>query len=426
MTHLGNYLFPEGLELGEVKVNATANLNELIPVYVIAYTRNPYDDGLTTQVPPSQGIIANGIPNGMFFWVGSVDMLRGMLQNINSAGFGDAILTIFSVPALAFIGFNDWTLNDITSGSVSYWLVSDFKANPINKSFTTRPSSIDSYTPRNKKLLTYPYLYLGFNPPSGSSKIYRYEDFTNGTPSFKLISEINQNPSVQFIPQNYRGASDGLQDSVILQGYPTIGWVTDYFNTWLAQNSEIINLQMEQEAYNYKVDAIQGGLSMASNMNSMLTGGDASSMASGMLGFVNNTIKLASLDKNHEFYVKNQMAQIEKQQLLPNSGKMSGSNATLLGYDLIDNSIFNRYSIKQEYAKRIDHYFDMYGYLINELKDIDISNRPVWNYVKTQGANLLGNIPQYDLQALKEMFDNGVTFWHDPTKFLDYSQNNRS
>lgn len=118
------------------------------------------------------------------------------------------------------------------------------------------------------------------------------------------------------------------------------------------------------------------------------------------------------------------MAQRERQSLLPNTGSVSGSNATMLGYDLIDNNIFTRYSIKRDAVERIDKYFDMYGYTINELKNINIITRSNWNYIKTQGANLLGDIPQFDLQAIKEMFDNGITFWHDPKTFLDYSQTN--
>ena len=148
-------------------------------------------------------------------------------------------------------------------------------------------------------------------------------------------------------------------------------------------------------------------------------------MASGFTGYIDKATDLMRLDKNHEFYVKNQMAQIEKQAMLPDNASLSSSNSTLLGYDKFDKNIFTRYSIKREFAEKLDKYFDLYGYTINELKSININTRPNWNYIKTQGANLLGNIPQYDLQTLKEMFDNGITFWHNPATFLDYSQNNR-
>ena len=308
-----------------------------------------------------------------------------------------------------------------------YWefLTRNFQETPTTKTLLARSNSLDGYTPRNKKLLTYPYIYLGFNPQNGTKKVFRYEDFVNSTPSFKIISEINPNPTVQFIPQNYRGANgDSLSDNVSLNGYPTISFKTDTFNTWLAQNSEIVSLQMQQENYNYQIDAIKGGMGMLGDMGKMLSG-DTGSMTSGFTGYIDKGIELMKLDKNHEFYVKNMMAQIEKQSMLPDNASLSSSNSTLLGYELFDKNIFTRYTIKRQFAERLDKYFDMYGYLINTLKVPTITGRPNWNYVKTQGANILGNIPQYDLQTIKEMFDNGITFWHNPETFLDYSQNNR-
>lgn len=425
----GNYLIPEGLEFGELKVQGTASFDDLKPVAIIAYSRDPNADGFTQQaVTSTQGVIANGIPNGMFYWIVSFEYLQGALHTINSAGHGDAIITVFTVPAFALIGFNGWSIQDILSG-VSWWFVSDYKANPVTKTLISTPSTLDGYSPRNQKLRTYPYLYLGYNPTNGSSKIFRYEDFTNGTPIFKIISEISQNPTICFIPQNYRGSSgDNLSDLVTLQGYPTLGWITDFFNIWLAQNSETIKLQMQQEKFNYNLEGIRAGANLLGNIAGAGMAGfnmDASGAANALVGTFNSSLDIAKLEKDHEFYVKNVMAQIEKQEMLPNNAQMGSSNATLLGYDLMDNNIFTRYSIKREFAERIDQFFDMYGYTVNELKNININSRPNWNYIKTQGANILGNIPQYDLQTIKEMFNNGITFWHNPATFLDYSQNNR-
>lgn len=66
----------------------------------------------------------------------------------------------------------------------------------------------------------------------------------------------------------------------------------------------------------------------------------------------------------------------------------------------------------------------MYGYKVNNVKLPNITGRRNWNYVKTLDCNLLGEIPQEDLEELKQIFNNGVTFWHNPSSFLDYSQNN--
>ena len=85
---------------------------------------------------------------------------------------------------------------------------------------------------------------------------------------------------------------------------------------------------------------------------------------------------------------------------------------------------FYKMSIKQEYAKIIDDFFSMYGYKVNEVKIPNILGRTNWNYVKTIDCNLLGDIPQEDMQKLKDIFNSGVTFWHNPNTFLDYSQSN--
>lgn len=267
-------------------------------------------------------------------------------------------------------------------------------------------------------------MYLGFNPANGSSKVFRYEDFTNGTPIFDIYSEVNPNPTVYFVPQNYRGSSNNsMSDIVALNGYPTLSSKVDTFNTWLAQNSEILSIQAEHEENQYNMQQLSnimnGTLGLAGNIASGNVGGALSTVGSTVMQGI-------SAQENHEYFIKNQMAQIEKQKMLPDKVTLGGSNATLLGYGLMDTNIFTRYTIKAQFAERIDKYFDMYGYLTNKLKLPNLNNRPKWNYIKTVGANILGNIPQIDLQEIRSLFDNGITLWHDSSTFLDYSQNNRS
>lgn len=419
---LGANLIPEGLETGEYKIAGTAEIDGMQPLYIIAYTRNPYDDGLVQRQPSAQGAIINGVTSGLFYCLCNEASIQGVLASINNKGFGESIANVFSIPAIALEGINNLSLNDLISNeAIVYWILSDFKANAHNLNLITRPSSIDGYTPRNKKLLTYPYLYLGFNPINGTEKIYRYEDFSNATPSFKIMSEINPNPTILFVPQNYRGKTgNSMSDCVALNGYPTISWVTDFYSSWIAQNSNIIDLQMQQENYNYQVDQYKRGAEF---------GMDVLGSALGMGGGLGKSVieygfETGRADRNHEYYIKNQMAQMEKQQMLPNTSHL-GTSATALGYDLINDNVFTRYNIKRQFAERLDKYFDMYGYLTNTVKTPNLNNRPNWNYVKTIGANIKGNIPQTDLQEIKDFFNNGITLWHTTSNYLDYSANNR-
>lgn len=116
--------------------------------------------------------------------------------------------------------------------------------------------------------------------------------------------------------------------------------------------------------------------------------------------------------------------QIYEHSLIPNSAKGNTNGGDINSSSNCNTFYFYQFSIKQEFAKIIDDFFSMYGYKVNQVKLPNINGRTNWNYVKTLNANILGDIPQNDLQELKNIFDNGVTLWHNPNTFLDYSQNN--
>lgn len=404
-----------------MKIMEKISVPELEPICCVAFTGDSISgDGLISPIAVNQdGNMYNGIASAITFIICRFKSLALLLKMINLDANGDKILDVFSVPKLAVESALPQDDPNVLPFAV---LPYDHFENPITKNINGTPSSLDNYSPRNAKLKTYPYTYLGFNPQNGTQKIYRYEDFLNGTPSFKIMSEINHSPEVQIVPQNYRGSSgDSLSDNASINGYPTLSYKTDVFNTWLAQNSQIISLQAQQQTFNYAVSGIKGVYGMLGDAGNMSSG----SGVGGATNIINRGIDFISQGVNYDFYISQQMAQIEKQQLLPDNATMSSSNATLLGYGLFSANIFTRYSIQRQFAERIDKYFDMYGYETDTLKIPNLNNRPNWNYVKTIGANILGDIPQEDLQAIKTMFDNGLTLWHNSDTFLDYSQNNR-
>ena len=396
---LGANLLPENLETGEFKVGGEATFDDLEPIPIIAYSGEKVP---TMPVNPSPetdlrqgGYIVNGINSSVAFLFCEPENFLLLLQGLSYSNYSDYIVSIFTVPKLAIKDFFTED-NRIPFSQYIYALKSpnDYMQTPTNKTLVSTPNTLDGYTPRNQKLRTYPYMYLGFNPSNGSQKIYRYENFTNGTPVFNIISEVNPNPSVYFIPQNYRGQSgNSMSDIASLNGYPTLSQRNDYFNTWLAQNSNIIGLQMEQEQFNYEIDAYKMGFDIVGNALSVMGGNFGAA-----LNIAESGLTAASLDTNHDFYIKNQMAQKKKKKMLPDKVSLGNSNATLLGYDLMKTNIFTRYTIKRQFAERIDKFFDMYGYLTNNVKIPNLNNRPNWNYVKTIGANILGNIPQEDSQ----------------------------
>ena len=81
-------------------------------------------------------------------------------------------------------------------------------------------------------------------------------------------------------------------------------------------------------------------------------------------------------------------------------------------------------SITSQFAQIIDKYFDVYGYKTNLLKTPNVAHRQNWWYTKTINVNIVGNVPNDDMNKIKEAYNNGLTFWRNPANFLNYSVSN--
>jgi hypothetical protein len=81
-------------------------------------------------------------------------------------------------------------------------------------------------------------------------------------------------------------------------------------------------------------------------------------------------------------------------------------------------------TIKGEYARIIDNFLSMYGYKVNTVKVPETHSRQYWNYIKTTDINITGSIPADDMRKLKGIYNSGVTLWHNPERFCNYSYHN--
>lgn len=102
MTHHGNFLIPEGLEFGELKVEGTAEIDELEPAYILAYSGDSYQVGDDDPVPVAQnGYNYNGIYSSVTFAVANNYGFPVLMAFMNENANSDKVLTVFTVPKLA-------------------------------------------------------------------------------------------------------------------------------------------------------------------------------------------------------------------------------------------------------------------------------------------------------------------------------------
>lgn len=324
----------------------------------------------------------------------NINEVVNILQAFASEGKSEAVYGLYMCPSL---------LINNTSGSLQF----SGQTTPMYGSkYINKPSSLNGYTPKNKKLLTYPYCFLNVSNNNGTSNNFQYE----------LFNEIDENPnqcifnikgvptvggSIKCVPFNYKnGSEQNIEDEGIMGGkFPTLSWSEDAYVNWLTQNSVNIGIGVASNLL-----TIVSGLGLMATGGGAVAGGGA--VVSGSMG------------------IANQIGQVYQHSLTPNSAQGNTNGGDINVSSQSNTFYFYKKSIKSEYAKIIDDFFSMFGYKVNSVKIPNITGRPNWNYVKTIDANITADIPQKDLQQIKNIFDNGVTFWHNPNTFLDYSQNN--
>ena len=411
----GKHTIPENLETGEYIIkNETDNtdLQDLCPV--VSATIDPDNSNVYGSFVGNKYeslgyyIFKGGALVDHYDEGDQVNAISNYLQNMASNSKSDAIVSVFMAPKKLVgwsVGTVTWNAGSLISGYTWRNAMDVFEYEtsggatgyhydrPITFSnlTTTRPTTFGSYTPHNNKLYVFPYSYMNLTNNNGSSAIYRYEDFSNNTPNFEITGIITPSCSIHATPLNYKSQLKAYNDGLQGAKYPICSWNNDVYTNWLTQQAVNIALDTTKNIANIVGGAVTGNV-----------GG----VASGLMGIFGT------------------MSTVYQHSLIPpqaegniNSGDVGNANKKIT-FTLQD------IQIREEYARIIDRYFDMFGYKVNSVKIPNITGRTNWNFVKTIECNFEGDIPQLYLQQIKQIFNNGITLWHNPTTMYDYTQSN--
>ena len=300
-----------------------------------------------------------------------------------------------------------------TNTATYYELLYNNEAKEINHSYA-KPYSFTDYTPKNNKCYVYPYNYLFVSNNSGNHNIFKYEEFAGNNVTFKSQLVMAIGVSGRLVPINYKNMPTCDDEALPLAKFPVCAWSSDAFTNWLTQN-----------AVNIATNTVFGLAGFSQNnmqqVNPSLQAKNAE-LSAGQLKY-NEVMSNVGMGLNIARTIADEIGAFYSASLLPNiqGGQPTGD----VNFVAKRNTFTFRFMrSKLEYLKIIDDFFTMYGYKVNTTKIPNIIGRENWNYVKTVDINILGNLPQNDLQQIKNMFDNGLTLWHNPQTFLDYSTSN--
>lgn len=354
----------------------------------------------------------------------------------------DNVVDLYMSPACLITGLNPSKIvygkNKLEQSTTSK------KYYTIDTAITT-DSTVGSYTPRNHKCYMYPYTYYGVDNGNGETQIYPYEYFKNYQPKFIISGSFLAPVAMQLKPVEYRGSgrtfSSAYQNQTLtLNGYPTCSWNTDAYKSWKAQNSVPYKLKASgmligalasagtagvtganlagMQAFNRTLGASRATTEAGIN-NAMQRATVASNTARSnavmnniALPSANNAISLVT-DYLSQKYTASIAADISKGQVSAPTVNCAAHAQAFYG---------GRYHLSNDMMKRLDHFFDRYGYQTNDVSKITrngiYSGRPVWYYLQMTDLTVITTgvgIPADAMQAIISTLNKGITFWHTGT-----------
>lgn len=287
--------------------------------------------------------------------------------------------------------FEDWLGNHLATYPDSVINIFMFsEPNESTYSVDKQITNIDGYVPKNKKLFTYPYNMLYVTDNEGTSATFRFEFFNSQDCQFQYTSILSPNPCVVMVPLNYNGLIQNVNEKMVIDNYPQCAWYSDTYQAYLAQNSTKIT-------NNLVMGTIATAIGAATAQPTIAAGGLASIMSI--------------------------MAQQADASVMPPQAKGQQNVNALFGIER-KGTQFIRACIHADQAQSIDDFWTMYGYPMRKIGTPNRTARPNWTYIKTIGCNLTGGIPYNHIARIKQIYDNGITWWMNGANVGNYSLNN--
>jgi hypothetical protein len=347
-----------------------------------------------TGISPTQTVdFIGGIPSASYLYICDYEYLQDLVDNLVNNNY--EIIYTCAVPRGASL--------PVTTNVQNIYVAMDKTENaqyvPETIQAVTDKNYLGNYRIKNNKLNCYPFRYVEMSDKNSQSVILKPEQMESDT--FYIHPVTGASPAIVFKYEQYGGKVLNGDFSITLSDFPMIPYKIDFYDRYMSMHKNSVELD--------KVSNTLESVNMFASGFSDFAKGNISGFVTGTIDSVLNSYR--------------QNAMFSDMKNLPPSTHSIPRGSSKLNNNLLAIALYDVYA-KEEYAKQIDDFFTMFGYNVSTVKMPDFNNRPNHNYIETREIDISAAIPQDDLEEIKTMFNNGVTFWHNPNTFGDYSQNN--
>lgn len=372
--NIGDNLVPENLEIGDY-IYEDLGLTSLFNLYQIVIAAT-FDENMDDATGGMYGGVFSGLHYNVF---SSWQSAASFIAEATEQNKADGIVSIFMLP-IAFTADHQSSMPEV-----------------FNIERDKHITDIDGYIPRNNKLFTYPYNLLYVTNNEGNVANYAFEYFSTDKCNFNVSGAMCCTPECMLVPLNYKGVKKNYNEKLTIGNFPQCAYTVDTFKAWVAQNQN------------------QLALNAINAIGTTAAGAAAMYASGGMLG--------AGTTLNGVQQIGSLVASVSDKSTLPPHARGGGGSIINIA-NQIKGFQFYYAHIRAEFARIIDDYFNVYGYATHRVKVPNRVIRPHWNYVKTVNVSLTGSIPTDDMAKLRQIYDNGVTFWRNGDEVGNYALNN--
>jgi hypothetical protein len=285
------------------------------------------------------------------------------------------------------------------------------------KAFTYTNKYADYRTVTESKLLMYPYTTLILDDLKGNRQVLKNEYIIGDDIIVNVRGSLGTSNKTSYSIDNYQVKDNiepadlfkaNLENAVMNNNPNDLPIITDMLGAFLQGNRNSIQNQLNSTIFGGWMDtmgSVMGGVSNSSANPSNM--GEANPV-----GMIQSGMGIVKGMSNTYFQTQGMIAKQKDINNTPPSLTKMGSNTYFdYGHNLSGLYLIKR-QITPEYQKKLEDFFNIFGYKKNEVKLPNFHTRQYWNYVQTSGCVITGNFNNEDLQELKSVFDSGITLWH--------------
>lgn len=321
-----------------------------------------------------------------------------------------------------------------------YRIKSQYNIEKTVKEFYFSPHTDTDYNDE-PILNTYPFCYYTLTDGFGNIKMIqpqflpwgKYNGNYNYYMNIKVKTNINHDSKYLLYIDGYKSDHEGYIEGMVNKT-PLVApnKSSAFSNFWSRSSSSFMS--------NYEVNKLENELTYEQttrgNMVNGIANGIGSILSLDLGGFLGNTANMinngVNAKQNYELseYAIEQSynSKIADYVKTPSTVKTLGNNMTFERRIYDNGIVLTRYQQTDTNRKKAKQYFKRYGYPYNQYtKNPCIRTRKAFNYIKFTNCNIHGeNIPHIHLVELKQIFENGITFWHldRTTDIKNYEQDN--